>query len=105
MEPPAVLYVDTKDGMNLAYAVSGEGPPLVFMPFPFNHLRDMWSANTHNRRLYEALATRFRLIQYDSRGHGLSQRGLPDTFAMSDYLIDLDTIIVRLQLDRFLLFA
>ena len=41
MEPPTVLYTDTKDGMNLAYAVSGEGRPLVFMPFPFNHLRDM----------------------------------------------------------------
>jgi DNA-binding CsgD family transcriptional regulator/pimeloyl-ACP methyl ester carboxylesterase len=105
MEPPTVLYTDTRDGVNLAYAVSGEGRPLVFLPFPFNHLRDMWAANSRNRRLYEALATRFRLIQYDSRGHGLSQRGLPETFAMSDYVTDLETIIERLKLDRFLLFA
>jgi DNA-binding CsgD family transcriptional regulator/pimeloyl-ACP methyl ester carboxylesterase len=105
MEPPSVLYTDTRDGVNLAYAVSGEGRPLVFMPFPFNHLRDMWAADSHNRRLYEALATRFRLIQFDSRGHGLSQRGLPETFAISDYLTDLETIVERLKLDRFLLFA
>jgi DNA-binding CsgD family transcriptional regulator/pimeloyl-ACP methyl ester carboxylesterase len=105
MEAPAVQYVKASDGVTIAYAVSGEGEDFVFMPFPFNHLQDMWLPEAHNRRLYEALAARYRLVQYDSRGHGLSDRRLPETFSIEDYLLDLDAVVERLRLERFLLFA
>jgi DNA-binding CsgD family transcriptional regulator len=105
MEPPAIQYVTTSDGLSIAFAVSGEGKDFVFLPFPFNHLRNMWLPDSQNRRLYEALAARYRLVQYDSRGQGLSERGLGESFGLDDYLRDLDAVVDRLQLKRFYLFA
>ena len=75
MESPAVQYLTTADGYNIAYSVTGSGRPFVLMPEPFNHLHMIASSPTH-RSLLEPLAERFRLVQYDPRGFGLSSRGL-----------------------------
>src|SRR6188474_2887613 len=99
MEPPAIRFLQTTDGVELAYAVSGSGAPLVMLPFPFNHLRNMWG-ESRNRNLFEALAARFQLVQYDSRGHGLSQRGLPEAFELADYQTDLLAVLDRLKIER-----
>ena len=48
MEPPAIQFLETADGSSIAYAVSGTGQPLVMLPFPFNHLRNMWG-DSRNR--------------------------------------------------------
>lgn len=105
MEPPAIHYTTTSDGLQIAYADSGEGETLLFMPFPFNHLGDMWLSGSQNRRLYEALAARYRLVQYDSRGQGLSERGLPESFGMDEFVRDAEAVVAALHLERFLLFA
>ena len=38
-------YVRTADGMNVAYGVDGEGPPVVVMPFHNSHVELRWSAS------------------------------------------------------------
>ena len=78
MEPPAVQYVTTSDGYDIAYTISGEGPPLVLTPTPFGHLSNDWQ--WWKRSLLEALTQRFRLVRYDSRGQGMSSRGLGEGF-------------------------
>src|SRR3990172_759632 len=102
MEPPPVQYVTTSDGFNIAYTVCGEGRPFVFMPWPFSHRGLMWRLES-SRPLLEALSARFRLVQYDSRGQGMSTRGLPEYHSMDDYLLDLEAVVERLGLDRFVL--
>jgi DNA-binding CsgD family transcriptional regulator/pimeloyl-ACP methyl ester carboxylesterase len=102
MEPPPVRYVRTEDGFDIAYTVSGDGLPFVFMPWPFSH-RGLWWQSVFGRPLSEALAQRFRLVMYDSRGQGMSTRGLPEDHCIDDYLTDLEAVVDRLGLERFVL--
>jgi DNA-binding CsgD family transcriptional regulator len=100
MDAPPVQYVKTRDGLNIAYSVTGQGQPLVCLPFPLNHLDAFWNA-----AYVKALAAGYRLIQYDSRGQGLSSRGLPASLSLDDYEIDLVAVLDRLQVARVVLLA
>ena len=104
MDAPPVQYVKTSDGFHIAYAVCGEGTPFVFMPMRRNHVRQAWEESPTAEWL-EGLASRFRLVQYDSRGQGLSTRDVPDDFSPRDYLTDLETLLDHLELDSFILMA
>ncbi len=104
MESDAVQYTTTSDGFSIAYAVKGEGTPLVFMPRPFNHLTIL-SQVASNYAALTALEARFRLIRYDSRGQGLSTRGLPDEVSIDHYALDLEAVVHNLRLDQFVLFG
>jgi pimeloyl-ACP methyl ester carboxylesterase len=66
--------------VNIAYAVSGDGPfDLVFIPGFFSHL-EIDREHPANARILDRLASFSRLIRFDKRGTGLSDRdvGLPD---------------------------
>ena len=104
MDAPPVQYVRTRDGYDIAYTVSGAGTPLVFMPGNINHVRRNWEAPTSEPWL-RGLSQRFRVVHYDSRGQGLSSRGLSSALALSDYERDLDAIVEHLALERFILFV
>ena len=103
MDAPPVQYVTTGDGYDIAYCVSGEGEPFVLVPFPFNNLRLMW--RNRNRSLFEGLRARYKLVQYDSRGQGMSSRGLGADHAIEDYLRDLEAVVRRLGLEHFAMLA
>jgi DNA-binding CsgD family transcriptional regulator len=105
MEPPPVQYVTTSDGYNIAYTVCGEGRPLIFLPFGFNHVERVWSQGSGVRLWLEGLALRFRLVQYDGRGQGLSTRGLPESTTIADLGRDLEAVVQRLRFERFGLYA
>jgi pimeloyl-ACP methyl ester carboxylesterase/DNA-binding CsgD family transcriptional regulator len=100
MKVPQVQYATTPDGYSLAYAVSGKGLPLILTPPALNHIQLVWEWPSH-RRWLEGLAQRFRLIQFDPRGQGMSTRGLPQDFTLEDYERDLETLVEQLGLSRF----
>jgi DNA-binding CsgD family transcriptional regulator/pimeloyl-ACP methyl ester carboxylesterase len=97
MDTPPVQYVRTSDGYDIAYTVSGSGPPWVIVPPGFHHLHLMFEEDSV-RPWLDGLAERFTLVRYDSRGQGLSTRGLKTTHTMSDYYLDLVAILERLNL-------
>ena len=97
-----VQYARTPDGFSIAYAVRGEGTPLVLTPPALNHIQLVWDWPSH-RTWLEGLSERFRLIQFDPRGQGMSTRGLPKDFSPEDYETDLETLVEHLGLDRFVL--
>ena len=69
-----VRYVRSGDA-SIAYHVVGDGPiDLVLVPDFFSNLVYDWESR-HWRPLYERLARSFRLILFDKRGTGLSDRG------------------------------
>lgn len=63
--------------VNIAYRVTGEGPlDLVYVPGWASHLELRWEEPDHARFLHR-LASFSRLITFDKRGTGLSDR-VPD---------------------------
>jgi pimeloyl-ACP methyl ester carboxylesterase/DNA-binding CsgD family transcriptional regulator len=102
LDAPPVQYVRTSDGYDIAYAVSGSGLPLVFTPPLLVDIQGAW-------QLYpawlEGLAARFRLIQYDPRGQGFSTRSLAENTTVLDFGRDLEAVVDRLNLDRFLIWG
>jgi pimeloyl-ACP methyl ester carboxylesterase/DNA-binding CsgD family transcriptional regulator len=102
MDAPPVQYVRTSDGYDIAYAVVGEGIPVVRVPQMWSHFSLQWSRGMLSRE-FSAFAERYKLILYDSRGQGSSTRNLPESTSIADYERDLDAIVEHLRLERFIL--
>jgi DNA-binding NarL/FixJ family response regulator len=95
MDPPPVQYVTTSDAYNIAYSVCGAGPTLLLMPFPVSHLHLRWQ---HDPDFIQPFVGRFRLVQFDPRGQGMSSRGLRETHSHIDYVRDVAAVASTLQL-------
>jgi pimeloyl-ACP methyl ester carboxylesterase len=66
-----VSFCRTADGVNLAYSVSGSGPPLVKSANWLNHLDYEWG-NPMWRHWIDELSRSNTLVRYDERGNGMS---------------------------------
>jgi pimeloyl-ACP methyl ester carboxylesterase len=96
-----IEFCRTRDGIRLAVASTGNGLPLVRPPTWFNHLEYDWHVQFRGA-LYRFLAERFRLIRYDGRGSGLSDRYVPEiSFATLER--DLEAVVDGLRLPRYAL--
>lgn len=94
-----IAYCYARDGVRLAYGVTGEGPPLVRAANWMTHLgydieSPVW------RHWVRDLAARRTFIRYDERGCGLSDWDAAD-FTFEDWVNDLDTIVQSVGLERF----
>jgi len=79
MEPPETRYARSGD-VSIAYQVVGEGPfDLVYVPGSISHIEMIWEDGAH-ADVFRSLAAFSRLILFDKRGTGLSDRvgDLPD---------------------------
>src|SRR3989304_3282741 len=76
--PIHVHYATTSDGVSVAYWAMGEGPTLVIPPIiATSHLELEWQIPSR-RAAYEGLARGARVVRYDCRGMGMSQRDAID---------------------------
>jgi len=99
---PQVQYARTSDGVSIAFASMGEGPPLVRVISPgFAHVQRDW---TTFPGALQPLTRTFRLIWYDPRGSGLSDRDEID-FSMEAMMRDLEAVIDRTGLESFAILA
>ncbi len=96
-----VRYCKSFDGAEIAYAVTGEGPPVVLLPNWLTHLEYQWRSVAW-RPWLEALSSRYRLLRYDPRGCGLSDRNVED-LSFDCWVRDLDAVVAAAGLDRFAL--
>jgi pimeloyl-ACP methyl ester carboxylesterase len=99
--PPAqeIRFCRAGDGVRLAYAVSGAGPPLVKAANWLSHLAYDWESPVWRHWLTE-LSCRFRLVRYDERGCGLSDWDIA-RFSFEDWVDDLEAVVDAAGLDRF----
>ncbi|MEE9589753.1 MAG: adenylate/guanylate cyclase domain-containing protein, partial [Hyphomicrobiaceae bacterium] len=65
-----VRFCTAPDGVQIAYATVGSGPPLVKAPNWMNHLEYDWQSPLW-RHLFQDLASDFTLLRFDQRGNGL----------------------------------
>jgi len=89
----------TADGVNIAYARAGGGPPLVLAPSWFTHLQFNWESAAW-RHWNAAFTERHTLIRYDPRGCGLSDRDVAD-LSFEGWVRDLEAVADSLDIERF----
>ena len=96
-----VGFCTSADGVRIALARSGAGPPLVRVANWFTHL-DLDRQSAVWRHWFEFLSDGRTLIRYDPRGSGLSDRNVDD-FSLDRWIDDLDAVVARAGLTRFAL--
>jgi pimeloyl-ACP methyl ester carboxylesterase/DNA-binding winged helix-turn-helix (wHTH) protein len=94
-----VAFSYARDGVRLAYGITGTGPPLVRAANWMTHLgydvdSPVW------RHWVSEMAANHTLIRYDERGCGLSEWDVGD-FTFDDWLSDLESVVDTLELKRF----
>jgi len=104
MMEPRIQYARTADGVSIAFWELGEGTPSVEMPtIPVSHIQMEWQFPEW-RRWYESLTQRRKVVRYDCRGAGLSDRDVDD-FSLDAQVLDLEAVVDRLGLERFVLLS
>jgi class 3 adenylate cyclase/pimeloyl-ACP methyl ester carboxylesterase len=74
VDVPQTRYAKAPDGVHLAYQVFGEGPTdVVAIPGGFTHVEMRWE-EPQTARLWRRIARFCRVIVFDKRGAGLSDR-------------------------------
>lgn len=88
------MSLHTVDGVRMAYRVDGadDAPPLVLVNSLGMDAR-MWEPQM------EALSARFRVVRYDSRGHGQSDAP-PGSYTLDGLSLDLIALLDALHIDR-----
>lgn len=97
----SIGFCRTDDGVNVAFATAGSGPVLLKTANWLNHLEYDWQSPIWSP-MFARLASRSRLVRYDGRGNGLSDRDVPD-ISFAGFERDLDAVIAALGLKRFVL--
>lgn len=102
-EPPVprqtVAFTRGADGVCLAYAVTGEGPPLVRAANWLTHLgydgqSPVW------KHWVRDMSAQHTFVRYDERGCGLSDWEV-EQFTFDDWVTDLESVVDALGLERF----
>lgn len=100
--PYSVQYATTSDGVSIAHWAMGSGVPLVIPPvLSTSHLEMEWQI-VSRRAVYEGLARGARVVRYDCRGMGMSQRDAID-FSVEGASRDLEAVLDRLGIEQFTL--
>ena len=94
-----IRFCTAPDGVNIAYALVGQGPPLVKAPNWMHHLEYDWQSPVWGH-LLRALAAEHTLVRFDQRCNGLSDWDVPD-FTFDSMVSDLVTVVDALGLKRF----
>ena len=96
-----IRFCTAPDGVQLAYSMIGQGPPLMKTGNWMTHLEfDLESPIW--RHLYRELAQSHTLIRYDARGNGLSDR-IVDEISFDAFVGDLETVAAAAKITRFAL--
>jgi pimeloyl-ACP methyl ester carboxylesterase/DNA-binding CsgD family transcriptional regulator len=98
-----IRFARSADGVGIAYAVHGSGPPLLVDACWLSHLQFDWQSPVWRHYLVE-LGRIATVIRYDERGHGLSDRGVTD-HSLQARVADLEAVADDAGLDRFALLA
>jgi pimeloyl-ACP methyl ester carboxylesterase len=94
-----IHFTTTADGVRIAYATVGSGPPIVRAAHWITHLDYDWQSPVW-RHWLEGLAEGRTLVRYDERGCGLSDHDPPEV-SVESFVHDLETVVDAMGLDRF----
>ena len=98
-----IRFCTAADGVRIAYATTGQGPPLVKVGNWLSHLEFDLTSPVWGHVL-EALSRRHTLLRYDQRGTGLSDREVAQ-MSFDIWVDDLEAVIDAAGVERFALLA
>jgi class 3 adenylate cyclase len=102
MDAPAAQYTTTSDGVSIAWSESGQGPTLLYIgPFPFTHLQEHYAAFG---AWFEAMERSFRVINFDARGIGMSERDVTEV-SVATLLKDAEAVLGAAKADHVIVFS
>jgi pimeloyl-ACP methyl ester carboxylesterase len=96
-----IRFCTAPDGVRLAIAVHGKGPPIVRTSTWLTHLEFDWESPIW-RHWLDALGQGHTVVRYDQRGCGLSDRDVED-LSLEAFVSDLEAVVAAAQVDRFAL--
>ncbi len=94
-----IRYSRSADGVQIAYATSGAGPPLVKAANWLTNLDLEWESPIWSHWI-DALSARHRLVRYDERGCGLSDWDV-EAFDLETWVEDLELVVDSAGLESF----
>lgn len=98
-----IHYCRSSDSTRIAYAIAGAGTPLLKVANWLSHLELDWTSPVRGY-LLRGLAERYRLVRYDLRGTGLSQREVAE-ITPELWVDDLAAVADAAGLERFAILA
>ena len=98
-EKQQIRFCTTGDGVRIAYATTGKGPPLVKVASWMNHLEFDWESPVWRHWIAE-LARDHSYVRYDERGCGLSDWTVAD-LSFEAWVRDLETVADAAGVERF----
>jgi pimeloyl-ACP methyl ester carboxylesterase len=100
---PKIGFCTNPDGARIAYATLGQGPAMVLPPSHWIAITPYKTA-PQVRYFIDSLARYHTVVLYDQVGTGLSDRNRT-VFTLESDLLDLETVIDHLKMDRMILFG
>lgn len=94
-----VKFARSHDGVRLAYACTGSGPPLLKAATWLSHLEYDWESPVW-RHLLQEMSRHNTFVRYDERGCGLSDWAVQD-LSFESWVRDLETIADAVGAERF----
>jgi class 3 adenylate cyclase/pimeloyl-ACP methyl ester carboxylesterase len=94
-----IRYCKAADGVRLAYATVGDGPPILRSAHWLGHLEYDWEMPIAQHFLL-GLAQNRTLVRYDARGNGLSDWDV-DQLSLGIWVSDMETVADAAGLGRF----
>lgn len=94
-----IRFCRSADGVRIAYAVHGSGPPLIVASCWLSHLQHDWHSPVW-RHFLDELGEIATVIRYDERGFGLSDWNVTD-FTLDTRVADLEAVIGAEGFERF----
>ena len=101
---PLTRYVKTPDGVHVAYQVLGQGPrDILFVPGLMSHLDLLWE-DADTAGFFRRLATLGRLILFDKRDTGLSDRAVGNS-SLDERISDVMAVLGAVESEQAVLFG
>ena len=94
-----IRFCTSPDGVRIAYASVGEGPPLVKAAHWLTHVQYDLESPVWRPWIRE-FSKQYTYIRYDERGFGLSDRD-PANYSFDTWVQDLETVVDAAGVDKF----
>jgi len=98
-------FAQSADGTRIAYGITGKGPPILIVLGWATHLQDGFTSPAYDAQGVLALSSeQHRVIRYDGRGFGLSDRDVED-WSLEARVQDIEAVVEATGLDRFAMYG